>query len=168
MSMTNKISISRVFCDSVVLVGWPVSIAMLGIYLGFKELWATFFCVIMFAIYQKNTKKIPEILCGAVVGVWLAWGMVMLIQCVKPIAGDFWSTYGVLFLGVYLIAVGGVLMPMFVNITAFVYLTAALSTGVSSAPLEATQLIIFGGGLVLFGDLVLMRLLAKIKWRELV
>lgn len=150
---------TRIFRDSAIIVAWIIFVAMVGLKLGFKELWAPFFCAIMFSVENKDKAKIPGIILGAVSGVWLAWGIVVSIGLSTPFFGAFWATAVVLFFGVYLIFCGGVFMSLLINKSAFVYLTVALATHVSAPPLEATSLILVGGTLLLIGEVAILAVL---------
>lgn len=151
----------RIFRDSAIVVAWIVFVAMVGLKLGFKELWAPFFCAIMFSIANKDKAKIPEIILGAVSGVWLAWGIVLLIGCSTPFLGAFWATAVVLFFGVYIVFCGGVFVPLLINKSTFVYLTVALATHISEPPVEATSLILVGGTLLLIGEVAILAVLRR-------
>lgn len=152
----------RVFFDAGVLVTWVVGVAIVGVMLGFKAIWAPFFCAILFSVFNKDVKRIPGILCGAVTGVWLAWGIVVAIGLLKPLMDPILATGIVLFVGVYIIFCGGLFAPLFINHSAFVFLTVALATHLAEPPLEISGLILVGGGILLAGEVVLLNGLARL------
>ncbi|MEP9317157.1 hypothetical protein ABKS89_08500 [Pseudomonas sp. LABIM340] len=152
----------KVFFDAAVLVAWVVGVAIVGVILGFKAIWAPFFCAILFSVYNKDTQRIPGILCGAVTGVWLAWGIVVAIGLLKALMDPILATGIVLFVGVYIIFCGGLFAPLFINHSAFVFLTVALATHLAEPPLAISGLILIGGGILLAGEVALLNLLARL------
>ncbi|MCY1280732.1 hypothetical protein D9M68_428270 [compost metagenome] len=156
----------KLFADAGVLVAWVVGVAIVGVELGFKAIWAPFFCAILFSIYNKDVKRIPEIICGAVTGVWLAWAIVVSIGLLNTLMEPIVATALVLFVGVYIIFCGGLLAPLFINQSAFVFLTVALATHLAEPPLEISGLIVVGGGILLAGEVALLKLLARIGARR--
>ncbi|MNE03895.1 hypothetical protein D3C80_964130 [compost metagenome] len=151
----------KVLFDSLVLVAWIVCVALVGLLLGFKELWPPFFCAIMFTVYQKDTKQIPSIIAGGVTGVWMAYVIVWAIGALTPLLGHMSATGIVLLCGLYLIFCGGMLIPLFINLSAFVFLAVALSVHVTEPPVEPSILLVVGGGILLAGEVVLLKLLAR-------
>src|SRR5262245_40517078 len=124
----------RLFAEAGVLVAWVVGVAIVGVELGYKAIWAPFFCAILFSIYGKDVKRIPEIICGAVTGVWLAWAIVVAIGLLKTMMDPTMATALVLFVGVYIIFCGGLIAPLLINQSAFVFLTVALATHLAEPP----------------------------------
>lgn len=163
MSTTENRTRVKVLKDSAILVAWVVGVAMAGIAMGFEAIWAPFFCAILFSIFNKDVKRIPEIIFGAVTGVWLAWGIVLTIGIVKPMTGDFIAISTVLFFGIYIIFCGGMVAPLLINQSTFVYLTVALATHLAKPPLELSGLIIIGGGILLAGEVLLLKMLSPRK-----
>ncbi|UVJ46328.1 hypothetical protein NVV94_12805 [Pseudomonas sp. LS1212] len=150
----------KVLFDTLVLVAWIVGVAMAGMMLGFKALWAPFFCAILFTVYQKDAKQIPQIIAGGMTGVWLAYAIVVAIGALTAWVGHLPATGIVLFCGVYLIFCGGLLVPLFINLSTFVFLAVALSVHVSEPPIESTLLLAVGGAILLGGEVLLLKWLA--------
>ncbi|VVM96054.1 hypothetical protein PS862_04463 [Pseudomonas fluorescens] len=161
MSTSNTKVSAKVLFDSLVLVAWIVGVAVIGLMLGFKELWPPFFCAILFTVCQKDAKQIPKIIAGGVTGVWLAYGIVWTIGALTPWLGHLTATGVVLLCGLYLIFCGGMLVPLFINLNAFVFLAVALSVHVTEPPVESSLLLVVGGGILLAGEVVLLKLLAR-------
>lgn len=160
MSTTQTGVTGKALFDALVIVAWIVGVAMVGLALGFKALWAPFFCAILFTVHQKSVAHIPQIIAGGVTGVWLAYGIIVSIGALTPVLGHLASTGIVLFCGIYLIFCGGLLLPLFINLSAFVFLAVTLSLHITEPPIESTLLLVVGGGILLGGEVLLLKLLA--------
>jgi len=149
------------FFDTLVLVAWIVAVALIGLALGFRELWPPFFCAVLFTVCQKDSRQIPHIIIGGFTGVWMAYGIICAVGALTPWLGHLPATGIVLLIGLYLILCGGMLLPLFINLNTFVFLAVALSVHLTEPPIKSSILLVTGGGILLVGEVVLLNLLAR-------
>lgn len=161
MSTQNKNVSGRFYFDSLVLVAWIVGVALVGLALGFKELWPPFFCAVLFTVCQKDARQIPHIILGGVTGVWLAYAIVCAIGALNPWLGHLPATGVALLCGLYLILCAGKLLPLFINLNAFVFLAVALSVHLTEPPIRSSVLLVVGGTILMVGEVLLLKWLAR-------
>lgn len=135
---------------------------MVSVALGLTG-WPMFFVPIFFFIQGADTKKIPSIFLGGIVGLLSSWVLVAGLSLLTPSIGLFPSFAILIAIILAVIIVGGSVLPIACNNVAFAYLTAN-TINIESINLSSTMtniLVLLLGGAIMLGGIMIASKIGK-------
>jgi hypothetical protein len=117
--------------------------------------WSVFLALILFLLAHKQTKEIPRIFAGGIVGIMVSLLTTLLIQFANPLIGSFAPKLIVLSLFLFSLIVFGHRMSYFLNDYAFAYFLVCSATKGFETPVRVILGLLVGGGIMMLGILLI-------------
>ncbi|MDR1533070.1 MAG: DUF1097 family protein [Clostridiales bacterium] len=151
------------FIVTFVVFLWIFVVNVAAVIIGIES-WPMFFVAILFFLLGNDTKQIPKILCGAVLGLILAVMLAVGLQILAPSMGILGAFALLIFIILAIIILGGTVLPVACNNCAFAYLTIAairIEEFTFGGILNNFLVLIIGGAIILGGALLCMNFTIK-------
>lgn len=132
------------------------------------QTWPMYFVTIFFFTMGGDTKNIPTIFGGALLGLIMAYVLTMGLNTLAPSIGIVGALVVLLFVILAFIIVGGGFLPVICNNMAFAYMTIATINMelVPSQIFNWIGMLFIGGAVILGGCLVMVKIITGILTKQ--
>lgn len=153
---------------SVFVLLWIFFINIATLMVTSAPAWPMFFVTIFFFTLGGDTKQIPSIFLGGIVGISFAFVLMKLLGLFAPLIGELAATALLIFIVLAMIIVGGNSFPLIFNNITFVYLTicAIDMSIIIDSTVEWLIMLVVGGSIILIGAMVIFMLVGKVFSRK--
>lgn len=149
---------------SIILASWICIVNIVLLIFGVKNTWPIFFTTIFFYLQGADEKKVKQIFCGGLFGIFMAWVFVESSSFLAPMVGSLLAAIIPVVLIIFAIIVLGPLAPLLFNTEAFTILTVCTISAelVKANMVQYAVNFIVGGGILLAGAIAISRGVEKV------